>query len=132
MEKRIIEILNYHSRIIVGAFKNHKAVTEPDFANIAHSILKVLQAKKEVREFIMPFSDEDIKRKRKARKQPCIVCKSDGVTGFCKDCGFDVDSDDYTPYKEQQEERCQKPNCNRLKMVNFPLCSFHYDIAHCI
>jgi len=37
---------------------------------------------------------------------PCDNCESDGVTGFCKRCGWDVDSDEYpTKPKERQSEK---------------------------
>ena len=29
----------------------------------------------------------------------------------------------------QEAELCEKPNCNRQKLDNFPLCSYHWDIA---
>ena len=32
---------------------------------------------------------------------PCDNCESDGVTGFCKHCGWDVDSDEYPKSTEE-------------------------------
>lgn len=30
----------------------------------------------------------------------------------------------------QSEQLCGKPNCNRQKLDNSPLCSYHWDIAN--
>jgi len=30
----------------------------------------------------------------------------------------------------QSEQLCGKPNCNRQKLENSPLCSYHWDIAN--
>lgn len=29
-----------------------------------------------------------------------------------------------------EADLCGKPNCNRLKLENSPLCSYHWDIAN--
>ena len=30
----------------------------------------------------------------------------------------------------KKTELCEKPNCNRVKLDNSPLCSYHWDIAN--
>ena len=49
---------------------------------------------------------------------------------FCPNC-YEKDSFKYLQDDNNTEmELCEKPNCNRVKLDNSPLCSYHWDIAN--